>query len=1094
MPESWYLERQAIEENGITGIFTPMEGWQAESGELGQVLSFVSDAVVAIDIGHRITYFNQAAERLYNVKAVDAYARPLNEVYQYRWREDADEQAAYDALAKTGFWQGQVIHIKNNGEEIYVECSAIVVKDRSDNVIGLLAFCRDITERKQIEDRLRNSEEKFRTCVENMLDGLAIYSAIRDRSGDIIDLMVDYVNKAATQSNAMMGQLEVGKRLKELQSAHQTSGLFEEYCGVVETGEPLIKESFIYEGERQKRFFDIRVTKLDDGCVVTWRDVTARKIAEEQQRKSEERLRSYFTLPLVGIAVTSPEKGWLEVNDKLCEIFGYPRDELMQMTWTELTYPEDLAADLEQFNRVLAGKSEGYSMEKRFIRKDLEVIYASISARCVRRADRSIDYFVALVDDITARKRAEEERDRFFSLSLDLLCIAGLDGYFKRLNPVFEKTLGYSLEELQGQPFLDFIHPEDREATIAEIEKLSAGTPTLMFENRYRCKNGKYLWLAWTSFPIVEEGIIYAIARDVSDRKQTEETLQRREQELKTLVENTPDVIIRIDRNLRYLYVNPEVERATGMPAAELIGKTSQELGIAPELCQLWDQTLQKVFATNTQQVIEYQAPSVNGLRTYQSRIVPELDENGIAKYALVVARDISELKLAETERIQLVYEQAARAEAESGRLRLDFLCQASGILTSSLDYEKTLKSVADLSVPYVADWCCIDLLEEGGNIRRLAIAHLDRAKEKLGWELTQRYPPHLNDPVGTSKVLRRGISQIANDLPDAAIVAVARDLEHLRIMRELGLKSCMIVPLAANGKTLGAISFIFAESSRRYNQEDLVLAEELARRAALAVENARLYRKSQEANRMKDGFLAIVSHELRTPLQSVLGWTQLLRTRKFDETAKVEALEKIERNAKSQKKLIDEILDFSKMIAGELPLNFRACKLAVVIYGALDLVRPEAKVKNIDLVSSLESMKIAVKGDRDRLQQVVFHLLSNAVKFTPNGGRVEIKLSTVTGNEDRPSPITNYPLPITNYAEITVTDTGIGISPEFLPYVFDRFHQAENVKTRSQGGLGLGLATVRQLVELHGGMVFASSRGEGLGATFSVFVPLLSE
>jgi signal transduction histidine kinase len=253
---------------------------------------------------------------------------------------------------------------------------------------------------------------------------------------------------------------------------------------------------------------------------------------------------------------------------------------------------------------------------------------------------------------------------------------------------------------------------------------------------------------------------------------------------------------------------------------------------------------------------------------------------------------------------------------------------------------------------------------------------------------------------------------------------------------------------------------------------------------------------------------LSIVSHELRTPLNAVLGWTQLLRTRKFDETATVQALETIERNAKSQVKLIDDILEFSRMIGGRLRLNLRPVKLALVIYGAIDLVRPTAQSKGIELVPSLDSIAVSVLGDRERLQQAVYHLLSNAVKFTPPGGRVEIKLEKLQVKDYR-LPIENKTFPFNlpselsylkldpaeiSIAQITVTDTGVGIDAEFLPYVFDRFHQAESVKTRTQGGLGLGLAAVRQLVELHGGTVCAESQGEGLGARFTVQLPLLSE
>ncbi|HAX77308.1 MAG TPA: hypothetical protein DCY88_16110 [Cyanobacteria bacterium UBA11372] len=293
---------------------------------------------------------------------------------------------------------------------------------------------------------------------------------------------------------------------------------------------------------------------------------------------------------------------------------------------------------------------------------------------------------------------------------------------------------------------------------------------------------------------------------------------------------------------------------------------------------------------------------------------------------------------------------------------------------------------------------------------------------------------------------------------------------------------------------------------TERHEAEEALRKSEILRKQAEALE---------QANRIKDEFLAIVSHELRTPLNSILGWAKLLRSRKYDATTTERALETIERNAKSQAQLIDDILDISRIVRGKVRLNMRPVNLITVIQSAINSVLPTAANKNIHIEfvgAGLNNLSgensdfslnppLRVFADSERLQQVVWNLLSNAVKFTPEGGRVEVKLSVVMGNrssvigtENEQLPITNYPLPITHYVKITVTDTGKGISPEFLPYVFERFRQADSSTTRSYGGLGLGLAIVRHLVELHGGSVSADSPGEGEGATFTVMLPLWQE
>lgn len=260
-------------------------------------------------------------------------------------------------------------------------------------------------------------------------------------------------------------------------------------------------------------------------------------------------------------------------------------------------------------------------------------------------------------------------------------------------------------------------------------------------------------------------------------------------------------------------------------------------------------------------------------------------------------------------------------------------------------------------------------------------------------------------------------------------------------------------------------------------------LAKEIQQRQRLEEERAQLLVQEQKAraeaenlNRLKDEFLSTVSHELRTPLNAILGWSQIIRATRVDEAMMNRALETIERNARSQAQLIDDLLDISRIITGKIRLNVQTVELLAVIEAAMDTVRPAADAKNIRLQSVLDPAAGPVLGDSERLQQIVWNLLSNAIKFTPKRGRVQVCLQRIN-----------------SHVEIIVADTGQGISAEFLPYVFERFRQADSSITRSLGGLGLGLAIVRQLVELHGGTVHAESPGEGQGATFTVKLPLMA-
>ncbi len=286
----------------------------------------------------------------------------------------------------------------------------------------------------------------------------------------------------------------------------------------------------------------------------------------------------------------------------------------------------------------------------------------------------------------------------------------------------------------------------------------------------------------------------------------------------------------------------------------------------------------------------------------------------------------------------------------------------------------------------------------------------------------------------------------------------------------------CVMTPLRDENGNLRGFSKIMQDITERK------LAEEERNQLLLREQAARA--QAEAANRSKDDFLAIVSHELRTPMTAILGWAGMLQTGMLDEDRVSDAIETIERNANSQMQLIEELLDISRIVQGNLSLNFSSINLVEVIADAIEVVQPSADNKNIQLECVLDTPVELIRGDSDRLQQVVWNLLCNAIKFTPNGGRVEVRLSVFSDSEQQATD---------NYAQIQVSDTGKGISPDFLPYVFERFRQADSTSTRSNKGLGLGLAIARHLVELHGGTIQAESAGIGQGATFTVMLPLLA-
>jgi signal transduction histidine kinase len=416
-----------------------------------------------------------------------------------------------------------------------------------------------------------------------------------------------------------------------------------------------------------------------------------------------------------------------------------------------------------------------------------------------------------------------------------------------------------------------------------------------------------------------------------------------------------------------------------------------------------------------------------------------------------------------------------AREAADHARHQAAFLAEAVTVLSSSLDYEETLRSVARLAVPTMGDWCAVDIVSERGELQRIAVAHVEAKKVEFARQLQERYPADPNAPGSVYEVIRTGKPAYMSRIPPALLEAMARDEEHLRMIRELDLTSYMCVPLTVQGRPIGAITLVSAESGREYSDADVRFAQELASRASLAVENARAYERANEASRLKDEFLATLSHELRTPLNAVLGYARMMRTQSLPPEKGKTAWDVVERNAASLQQIIEDVLDVSRIVAGRLRLNVEPVDLPAILREAIATVMPAADAKGVRMETIIEPMTVPVSGDAGRLQQIVWNLLSNAIKFTSRGGKVQLRLARVN-----------------SHVEIAVSDTGRGIAPDFLPYVFERFRQADASFSREHGGLGLGLAISRQLVELHGGTIAASSGGLGAGATFTVKLPLM--
>ncbi|MBD3885685.1 PAS domain S-box protein [Phormidium tenue FACHB-886] len=644
-----------------------------------------------------------------------------------------------------------------------------------------------------------------------------------------------------------------------------------------------------------------------------------------------------------------------------------------------------------------------------------------------------------------------------------------------------EDLMGKTYQEMQPRTIATVMeqayHRITAQLEATHFEVLDESSRTWLEIHAYPCKVGFSIYFR----------DITGRKQDRTRRKQAEAALHESESRFRLIVESVKDyAIFTLDLDGHITSWNPGAERLLGYTEAEIVGQLSHII-FTPEdrEARRAEQELQTALTQGRAKDERWHLRK-DGSRFFASGLMMQLrDEAGNLQGLVKILRDMTEAHQA-TEREQ-------------------FLSEASAVLAGTLDYKTTLFNIARMAVPFLADFCFFDILNTPHRIERVAWHHGDPTKRNW-FERLQRYtPPQVRENHPVASVLMTGNANLVSHVTEEWMQASSLDADYLQFIQASQVRSLITVPLIAHGRTLGALTVcLTTDSNRHYTQTDLMLAEELGRRAALALDNAQLYQQAQEANRMKDEFMAVLSHELRSPLNPILGWIQLARKGNLTEAQTAKAWTTIERNAKLQAQLVEDLLDVSCILRGKLSLNSGRVSLEATIQAAIETVQLAAQAKSIEIETKVDPEIPSVLGDATRLQQVVWNLLSNAVKFTPEGGRVEIDLSWVTGHTalhkqamslvNTEGQGTNGKALTTKYAQIRISDTGTGIHPNFLPYVFDYFRQADGATTRRFGGLGLGLAIVRQLVEAHGGHVEAESPGEGQGATFTVRLPLISD
>ncbi|MFN7943944.1 MAG: PAS domain S-box protein [Blastocatellia bacterium] len=793
--------------------------------------------------------------------------------------------------------------------------------------------------------------------------------------------------------------------------------------------------------------------------VVSIRDISERHEVMHRLRESEERYRELFELTPLPMGVIDHETmTFVAVNQAAIQHYGWSREEFVGLPVTALYLPEDVPALIERY-RMRDRLSSHRSARHRI--RDGRIIDVELTTHDITWAGKPAR--LVLAQDITERNRAVKDlrvsearyRQLFDACPLPMWVYDVSSFAFMAVNQAAINHYGYAREEFLSMTSLDIRPPDEAERLKQVVANDLRGRmqPGIW---QHRRKDGTIIQADITSddFTFGGRAARLVIAHDVTDRLRRERELRESEERYRQLFDISPIPMWVFDvETLRFLAVNKAAIRHYGYSRREFLNMSSVD--IRPEEEKVRYKSVANLDPKGIRNSGVWKHRRKDGSIIEVVISSHELTFNGrLAR--MVVANDITARKRVEealrqyTDRLLILREidqailtaQSPQAIAQAVLPRLQQLIPCDRASVSTYDLNNR-------------------------TITRLAV--VCKYETALGCGTQLPLLPDGYKDLQSGRFLQIDDLRTYNDSTPG--------LEELKAE---GVRSFLALPINASGRLIASLNLSHREPNA-FTPQHQDIACDIAGTLGVAIHNAQLYEaerraraEAEAADRMKDEFLATVSHELRTPLNAIVGWNHLLRNKKLTPEVAHRALETIERNARAQARLVNDLLDVSRIISGRLKLSMRTMDLIPLIETTLDSVRPAADAKAITIDTRLDPAAGLVSGDGDRLQQVLWNLLHNAIKFTPSGGRVNVAL----GRAD-------------DQMELVVTDTGKGINPDFLPYVFERFRQADSSTTRIYGGLGLGLSIVRHLIELHGGTVRATSPGEGLGATFSIRLPL---
>ncbi|MBW4516122.1 MAG: PAS domain S-box protein [Timaviella obliquedivisa GSE-PSE-MK23-08B] len=933
---------------------------------------------------------------------------------------------------------------------------------------GLTIFGADITARMSVEAELPTQSQLLETVVNYLPSSVAIV-----RGQDLTFQFVKPMYQAIAPGKQM-----VGRTIQEVWP--ETQPLFAERCRrVLETGEPYYAVDEVFDMRRadgeplETASFNwsmhpiILPSETEQGILITIWETTDHKRVEEELRQSNDRFHTAMQAVEGIVFEWNLQTQTVYRSEGLFQLIGIRAEEALPTAewWMERLHPDDVKRMEPELSAIMTS-ADRYEGEYRVRHEAGHWVDVWERGYLQRNPLGEVIRVVGFTTDISDRKRAEaalQESKMRLDFSLEAAQFGDWDldlrTHQAHRSLKHDQIFGYEslLPEWTYEMFLEHVLPEERETVDQHYRIALENNEPWNIECRI-CRADqqvRWIWvLGYVYFNPQGEAIrMVGLVSDISDRKQSEAALRESESQFRLIVDSAKEYAIFTINLQGYITKwNSGAERLLGYSEAEAIG-CKGEIIFTPEDNEQ-ERAAYEIRTALTEGRAENERWHLrkNGSRFWASGLMmPLLDETNTPQGVVKILQDKTAQRQA-SERLQLLY------ETTRDLLSTDQPLALIQNLFSKLSVQLDLHCYYNFMV------------EEKDNQLMLHLRNYDGISEEAAQELEWI---HFGEYLcGMAAQERRQV--IFNE-------AQLKTHPNAQVVYAMGVKAYAGQPLITHGRLLGTLSFA-SRTRTCFMPAEIELLQSTCDQIAIAIERTNLTHSLQQqaeqlrqANRIKDEFLAVLSHELRSPLNPILGWSKLLQSGSLSPAKTAQALTTIERNAKLQAELIEDLLDVSRILQGKLRLNVSAVNLAPIIEAAIETVHLAAEAKSIAMEATLDFQAGQVSGDATRLQQVVWNLLSNAVKFTPTGGHVTVQLAQVE-----------------NQAQMTISDTGKGIPPNFLPYVFDYFRQEDGATTRQFGGLGLGLAIVRHLVELHGGTVQVTSPGEGLGATFTVKLPTM--